>query len=262
MNPLDFLQVRIIDILDIVLVAILLYYIYRLIKGTAAINIFTGIVIVYLIWKLTDILQMNVLSNILGGFISVGVFALIVVFQQEIRKLLLTVGSTNLANPKNFRRYWNMLTNSEYSKSSEAKIVVNACAELSAQNIGALIVFERNTSLDMFKESGDKVSMDISTPVIESIFFKGGPLHDGAIVIDGNRIVATRVALPISEQSDIPVRYGLRHRAAAGISERTDALAVTVSEETGNIHIFYDGDFEKVQAEDLTVRLAKLLQNK
>ena len=100
MNPLDFLQVRIIDILDIVLVAILLYYIYRLVKGTAAINIFTGIVIVYLIWKLTDILQMNVLSNILGGFISVGVFALIVVFQQEIRKLLFTVGSTNLASPK------------------------------------------------------------------------------------------------------------------------------------------------------------------
>ena len=226
MNPLDFLQLRIIDIFDIVLVAILLYYIYRLVKGTAAINIFTGIVIVYLIWKLTDILQMNVLSNILGGFISVGVFALIVVFQQEIRKLLLTVGSTNLANPKNFRRYWNILTNNEYRK-SEAKIVVNACAELSAQNIGALIVFERNTSLDIFKESGDKVNMDISTLSLK-VSFLGGPLHDGAIVIDGNRIVATRVALPISEQSDIPVRYGLRHRAAVGVSEKTDASVIVV----------------------------------
>ena len=126
MNPLDFLQLRIIDIFDIVLVAILLYYIYRLVKGTAAINIFTGIVIVYLIWKLTDILQMNVLSNILGGFISVGVFALIVVFQQEIRKLLLTVGSTNLANPKNFRRYWNILTNNEYHSKSSVGIKVLA----------------------------------------------------------------------------------------------------------------------------------------
>ena len=139
-------------------------------KGTAAINIFTGIVIVYLIWKLTDILQMNVLSNILGGFISVGVFALIVVFQQEIRKLLLTVGSTNLANPKNFRRYWNILTNNEYRSKSEAKIVVNACAELSAQNIGALIVFERNTSLDIFKESCIKL--------INKIRRSFNPLHE------------------------------------------------------------------------------------
>ena len=255
MNPLDFLQVRIIDILDIVLVAILLYYIYRLVKGTAAINIFTGIVIVYLIWKLTDILQMNVLSNILGGFISVGVFALIVVFQQEIRKLLLTVGSTNLANPKNFRRYWNILTNSEHINNSEAKIVVNACSELSAENIGALIVFERNTSLDMFKESGDQVSMDISTPVIESIFFKGGPLHDGAVVIDGNRIVATRVALPISEQSDIPVRYGLRHRAAIGISEKTDATVLVVSEESGKISYIKNGEFVNFTSNDNLIEI-------
>ncbi|MEC7658689.1 MAG: diadenylate cyclase CdaA, partial [Bacteroidota bacterium] len=243
------------DIFDIVLVAILLYYIYRLVKGTAAINIFTGIVIVYLIWKLTDILQMNVLSNILGGFISVGVFALIVVFQQEIRKLLLTVGSTNLANPKNFRRYWNILTNNEYRSKSEAKIVVNACAELSAQNIGALIVFERNTSLDIFKESGDKVNMDISTPVIESIFFKGGPLHDGAIVIDGNRIVATRVALPISEQSDIPVRYGLRHRAAVGVSEKTDASVIVVSEETGKISYIKNGEFISFSSNDNLIEI-------
>ena len=107
---------------------------------------------------------------------------------------------------------------------------MNACAELSAQNVGALIVFERNTSLDIFKESGDKVNMDISTPVIESIFFKGGPLHDGAIVIDGNRIVATRVALPISEQSDIPVRYGLRHRAAVEKYHTSKMVSLSLSQ--------------------------------
>ena len=255
MNPLDFLQLRIIDIFDIVLVAILLYYIYRLVKGTAAINIFTGIVIVYLIWKPDRYPSDECVSNILGGFISVGVFALIVVFQQEIRKLLLAVGSTNLANPKNFRRYWNILTNNEYHIKSEAKIVVNACAELSAQNIGALIVFERNTSLDIFKESGDKVNMDISTPVIESIFFKGGPLHDGAIVIDGNRIVATRVALPISEQSDIPVRYGLRHRAAVGVSEKTDASVLVVSEETGKISYIKNGEFISFSSNDNLIEI-------
>ena len=165
------------------------------------------------------------------------------------------VGSTNLANPKNFRRYWNILTDNEYHSKSEAKIVVNACAELSAQNIGALIVFERNTSLDIFKESGDKVNMDISTPVIESIFFKGGPLHDGAIVIDGNRIVATRVALPISEQSDIPVRYGLRHRAAVGVSEKTDASVIVVSEETGKISYIKNGEFISFSSNDNLIEI-------
>lgn len=255
MNPLEFLEVRIIDVLDIVLVAILLYYIYKLVKGTAAINIFTGIVIVYLIWKLTDILQMKVLSNILGGFISVGVFALIVVFQQEIRKLLLTVGSTNLANRKNFRRYWNILTNNELSKRSEAEVVVQSCIELSAQKIGALIVFERNTSLDFIKDSGDQVNMDISSPVIESVFFKGGPLHDGAVVIDGNRIVATRVALPISDQPDVPVRYGLRHRAGLGISEKTDATVLVVSEETGKISYMRNGEFVSFSSNDNLIEI-------
>jgi DNA integrity scanning protein DisA with diadenylate cyclase activity len=132
---------------------------------------------------------------------------------------------------------------------------VNACTELSAQNIGALIVFERNTSLDMFKESGDQVSMDISIPVIESIFFKGGPLHDGAVVIDGNRIVATRVALPISEQSDIPVRYGLRHRAAVGISEKTDATVLVVSEESGKISYIKNGEFVSFTSNDNLIEI-------
>jgi len=242
LNPLDFLDIRIIDVLDIALVAILLFYVYRLVKGTAAINIFVGIVIVYLIWKVTDVLQMKVLSNILGGFISVGVFALIVVFQQEIRKLLLSVGSSNLANRKNIKRYWNFITNKEVSQHKFADRLVEACTQLSNQKVGALMVMERNTSLDFIKSSGDQVNMEISVPVLESIFFKGGPLHDGAIIIDYDRIVAARVALPLSDQK-IPARYGLRHRAALGITEKTDATALVVSEETGKISYLKNGEF-------------------
>ena len=243
MNPLDFLDIRIIDILDIVLVAILLYYVYRLVKGTAAINIFVGIVIVYLIWKITDVLQMKVLSNILGGFISVGVFALIVVFQQEIRKLLLLVGSSNLANRRNIKRYWNFITNKHVSQNNVADRLVQACSQLSAQKVGALMVFERNTSMDFVRTTGDEVDMEVSVPVLESIFFKGGPLHDGAIIIDHNRITAARVALPLSDKKNIPSRYGLRHRAALGITEKTDATALVVSEETGNISYIKNGEF-------------------
>lgn len=243
MNPLDFLDIRIIDILDIVLVAILLYYVYRLVKGTAAINIFIGIVIVYLIWKVTDVLQMKVLSNILGGFISVGVFALIVVFQQEIRKLLLLVGSSNLANRRNIKRYWNFITNKRVSQNNVADRLVKACAQLSTQKVGALMVLERNTSMDFVRTTGDEVDMEVSVPVLESIFFKGGPLHDGAIIIDHNRITAARVALPLSDQKNIPSRYGLRHRAALGITEKTDATALVVSEESGNISYLKNGEF-------------------
>jgi uncharacterized protein (TIGR00159 family) len=243
LNPLDFLDIRIIDILDIVLVAILLYYVYRLVKGTAAINIFIGIVIVYLIWKVTDVLQMKVLSNILGGFISVGVFALIVVFQQEIRKLLLLVGSSNLANRRNIRRYWNFITNKRVSQNNVADRLVKACAQLSTHKVGALMVLERNTSMDFVRTTGDEVDMEVSVPVLESIFFKGGPLHDGAIIIDHNRIIAARVALPLSDQKNILSRYGLRHRAALGITEKTDATALVVSEETGNISYLKNGEF-------------------
>ena len=243
MNPLDFLDIRIIDILDIVLVAILLYYVYRLVKGTAAINIFIGIVIVYLIWKVTDVLQMKVLSNILGGFISVGVFALIVVFQQEIRKLLLLVGSSNLANRRNIKRYWNFITNKRVSQNNVADRLVKACAQLSTHKVGALMVLERNTSMDFVRTTGDEVDMEVSVPVLESIFFKGGPLHDGAIIIDHNRITAARVALPLSDQKNIPSRYGLRHRAALGITEKTDATALVVSEESGNISYLKNGEF-------------------
>jgi uncharacterized protein (TIGR00159 family) len=222
----------------------LLYYAYRLVKGTAAINIFVGIVILYLIWKVTDALNMELLSNILGGFMSVGVFALIVVFQQEIRKLLLTLGSSNLANRKVINRYLKRFNNNTENIESDLNIeaLVSSCGILKKQKTGALIVLERNTSLDFLKSSGVEISMDISAPVIESVFHKSGPLHDGAIIIENNTITAAQIVLPITTKNNISKKYGLRHKAALGISEKTDALVLVVSEETGIVSYFRNGE--------------------
>lgn len=187
---------------------------------------------------------MELLSNILGGFMSVGVFALIVVFQQEIRKLLLMLGSSNLANRKRFNRYLKLFTVNENSDEPELNIevLVQSCSSLKKQKTGALLVLERNSSLDFLKPSGVKVNMELSVPVIESIFHKNAPLHDGAAIVENNTITATRVVLPVSENKSIPKRYGLRHRAAVGITEKTDAIVLAVSEETGAISYFKNGE--------------------
>lgn len=239
----DFLDFSLINLLDIMLVALLLYYAYRLVRGTAAINIFVGIVILYLIWKITDALKMELLSSILGGFMSVGVFALIVVFQQEIRKLLLMLGSSNLANRKVLNRYFRIF-NAKHQKDSELdiEVLMAGCAALKKQKIGALLVLERNNSLAFLKPTGVIIQMELSVPVLESIFHKNAPLHDGAILIENNSVTAARVVLPISEKISLPKRYGLRHKAAVGITEKTDALVLVISEETGIVSYFKNGE--------------------
>lgn len=238
---MEFLDLRIIDIVDIVLVALLLYYVYKLVKGTVAINIFVGIVIIYGIWRLTEVLEMELLSTILGGFLGVGMFALIVVFQQEIRKFLLMLGSTNF-NAR--RRFYNKFKVSEALTISEnANTLLAACKNMGASKTGALIVLQRNNSLDFVKNSGDEMNLAVNQPIIESIFFKNSPLHDGAMIIENNTITATRVILPVSNDRDIPLRFGLRHRAALGITEKTDAVCLVVSEENGQISYLKDSDF-------------------
>ena len=238
---LDFLDFRILDILDILLVAVLLYYIYKLVKGSAAINIFIGIVIVYLIWKLTELLQMEMLSSVLGEFIGVGMFALIVVFQQEIRKFLLMIGSTNFSSKNNWFQL--KFSNRENKTLNYVDIIVETCKKLGNTKTGALIVIKRNTKLDFVKNTGDAMDIKVNRPIIESIFYKNSTLHDGAIIIEDGRITATRVILPVSNDRDIPLRFGLRHRAAVGISEKTDAVALVVSEETGQISYLKNGEF-------------------
>jgi diadenylate cyclase len=255
LDLLDFTKFRIIDAIDIVLVAALLYYLYRLVKGTVAINIFIGIVIVYAIWRLTELLQMELLSKILGGFLGVGMFALIVVFQQEIRRFLLMLGSTNFSARKRILKKFKLLSNGNENLTN-VNAIVSACYKLSESKTGALIVIKRNNSLDFVMHTGDEMQLELNQPIIESIFFKNSPLHDGAIIIENNLIVATRVILPVSNDRNIPLRFGLRHRAAVGITEKTDAVSLVVSEENGQISYLKEGDFVLFDtAEELTQQL-------
>ncbi len=238
----DILNFRFIDYLDVVLVALLLYYLYKLVKGTVAINIFIGIIIIYSAWRLTVFLNMELLSNIFGGFMKVGIIALIVVFQPEIRKFLLMVGSTNFSRRRKFLEQLKFLR-SETTNVTDIDAIISACSKMSMSKTGALIVFERSNNLDFLAESGDEMNIKVTQPIIESIFFKNSPLHDGAILINDNIVKATRVILPVNNEKHIPQRFGLRHRAAIGVTEKTDALALVVSEETGLISYFKDGEF-------------------
>lgn len=257
MKALEFFNFSFIDIIDIALVALLLFLFYRLVKGTVAINIFLGIVIIYLIWKLTDALNMDVLSNILGNFISVGFFALIVVFQQEIRKFLLLIGSTNFARRRNLVKYFKFLDSTPEEVSLNINEVVKACFNLGQQKFGALLVIERNNDLEFVKNTGDPTDIQMSAAILETIFYKNGPMHDGAVIIQNDSIQAARVILPLSENRELPKRFGLRHRAAMGITEKTDALALVVSEQSGLISYVKNGEYQLIKDPE---KLKALLQ--
>ncbi|HEX5743250.1 MAG TPA: diadenylate cyclase CdaA [Flavobacteriaceae bacterium] len=236
---MDFINLSILDIFDAFLVAVLLYYVYKLIKGTVAVKIFIGIAIVFIMWKLTQLLKMEMLSGILGTLIGGGAIALIVVFQQEIRKFLLMIGSSNFASRRSFVRQLKFL-NTENQDVTDVASIIRACEHLSKLNTGALIVLEKTNNLDFVRNTGDQMFAKVNIPILESIFFKNSPLHDGAVIIKNNFIIAARVVLPLSSAS-LPSQYGLRVRAAVGITERTDALCVLVSEETGKISYIKDG---------------------
>ncbi|WP_456422103.1 diadenylate cyclase, partial [Lutibacter sp.] len=238
---LDFLDFSFLDALDIILVAILLYYVYKLLKGTVAINIFIGIALVVLIWKITEALQMKMLSGLLGALISLGAIAILIVFQPEVRKFLLMLGSTNFTNKRNFLKQINFLK-TEIQTTTDVESIVIACEEMASTKTGVLIVLERTQNLDFVKFTGDKMNIEINKPIIKSIFYKNSPLHDGAIIIKENFIIAARVILPLSNKK-LPARFGLRHKAAIGITEKTDALCLVVSEETGKMSYIKDGEF-------------------
>ncbi len=239
----DFIEFSLLDVLDILLVALLLFYIYRLLKGTVAINIVIGVAIIFVIWKITEVLNMEMLSGILGTLLGGGVIALIIVFQQEIRKFLLMIGTTNFTNKRNFLKQLTFLQ-TEIGSEINTEIIINACQSLSKSKTGALIVIERTNTLDFLINTGDNMNALVNEAILESIFYKNSPLHDGALIIRDNFIVATRVVLPISDNTKIPARFGLRHKAAIGVSEKTDAVCLLVSEETGEISYIKDGGFE------------------
>lgn len=237
----DFLKIRLLDVIDVLLVAFLLYQLYNLIKGTGTINIFIGILAIYIIWLVVKAFKMQLLTEILGQFISVGVIALIIVFQQEIRQFLLALGSPNFLK-KGARGFRGLRWQISQMEGVDIEPIVNACESMAASHTGALIVLSRRNELKAYVETGEKINASISKQLLENIFFKNSPLHDGAVIIGSNRIRAARCVLPVSEKIDFPSFFGLRHRAAAGITEESDAITIVVSEQRGEISIAQNGE--------------------
>jgi len=257
----DFIHFSISDVLDILAVALLLYQIYKLIRGTTAISIFTGILLLYFLWFIVRALNMQLLSTILGQILGVGIIALIIVFQQEIRRFLVHLGSrfhmqryTWLAHI--FKQRW-----VQQSIELDLDSLTRACRHMSETHTGALIVVERRSSLEMYAATGDLIEAKMSSRLLENLFFKNSPLHDGAVIILHNKIQAARCTLPISEQVYIPAQYGMRHRAAVGLTEQTDAIVVVVSEETGGISIVENGVINRMTggANELRAKMENLL---
>ena len=236
----DLFKIQLIDFIDILLVAILLYQFYRLIKGTNAINIFLGIISIYIVYKIVKALHMELLGEILSAFISVGFIALIVVFQPEIRKFLFLLGTPNFINnkPKRFF-FWRFLLADPITLDIEP--IVASCSNMSATKTGALIVITLKHELKQYIETGEIVDAKITDLMMQNIFYKNSPLHDGAVIISENRIRAARCILPVTDHQGIPVQLGTRHRAAIGITEQTDCIAIVVSEQTGGISFCKSG---------------------
>ena len=244
------------DILDILLVAFLLYKTYKLMKSSGSINIFIGILVFIVIWVIvSQVLQMRLLGSIFDKLVSVGVIALIVLFQDEIRHFLLTLGSRHRSSS-----FFRFLKGNKKDTTDKEDImpIVMACLNMSKGKVGALIVIERSLPLDEVVRTGDIIDANINQRLIENIFFKNSPLHDGAMVISNKRIKAAGCILPVSHNLNIPKERGLRHRAALGISQETDAMTIIVSEETGGISIAYKGVFYlKLTDEELERMLTK-----
>jgi uncharacterized protein (TIGR00159 family) len=243
---IGFLTIRVIDIIDILIVTFLLYKLYNLLRGGVAVNIFIGLLTVYaLYWICVKILNMELIGTILGQFISLGFIALIIVFQQEVRRFLLVLGTNNVLSKNSFTRQllpWNWQL--QKNPPLEISVIVKACRQMSLDKTGAIIVLAKSSQLKYFSNTGDIMDADVSQRLIESIFFKNSPLHDGAIIIVNNKIKAARCVLPVTENVELPAHLGMRHRAAIGITEQSDAIAIAVSEETGEISLSQEGQIK------------------
>jgi len=257
---LGFLDIRWVDIVDILLVSVLLYQVYKLLKGSVAVRVLVGFLSLYLIYLVVKAAQMELLAGILGQFMGVGVLAAIIIFSQEIRKFLLILGKTSFRNS-------GILESIFIWRKRRPKInmnitaVIEAAKSLSGSNTGALMVFSRNTELKFYADSGDLLDAFISKRLLISIFNKYSPLHDGAVILYEGRIKAARCLLPVSERDNLPAQWGLRHRAALGMSEATDTLILIISEETGQMSIARNGKIDNnLSAPEIRKKLNRYLR--
>lgn len=255
---MGFIPFTFVDVIDIVLVASLLYGVYRAMRGTSAPYIIMGIFIIYLVWILVKTFNLVLFSTILGQIISVGVIAILIIFQPEIRHFLQVIGRQRgrfewLSQIFNFR-------NRRQEQDFELDPIVQACQEMGAEKVGALIILKQSSDISVIEESGIAIDAKVSTPLIENVFFKNAPLHDGAMIIHGGRVVAAKCVLP-STQQEVPKSYGMRHRAALGMSEVSDAIIIAVSEETGQISLAHDSAIKRnVDPQNLAVAIRKLMR--
>jgi len=236
---INFITFGINDAIDILLVAIILYLAYNLVKGTSAINIFIGLALIYFAYIVIKAFDLKLLTSILGKFVNVGVIAIMIVFQQEIRKFLLYIGSNEFIRNRNWKSIFKFNASADDASKVMLDIdaVAEACYNMSETRTGALIIIARRSDLKFFIGTGDVVDAGLTSRMLENIFYKNSPMHDGAVIIQDNRIVAARCVLPVTEKENFPAHYGMRHRAAVGITENTDALAIAVSEQTGAISL-------------------------
>ena len=238
-----FFEFGIKDVVDIFAVALMLYYIYRLMKESRSLNVFIGLMIFVVVWLfVSQVLEMRLLGSILDKLVSVGMIALIVLFQEEIRKFLYTLGGH-----ERMKRLTKLFSNKHQDKvvdKSLIMLIVMACLSMSKGKVGALIVISRSAPLNDIMDTGEKIDASVNQRLIENIFFKNSPLHDGAMIIARKRIQAAGCILPVSHNLNIPKQLGLRHRAALGISQESDAIAIIVSEETGSISVAMKGEFQ------------------
>ncbi len=248
---MDILNLGIFDILDILIIAFLLTRLYKLIKGTSAFYIVLSIVLIYVLWALSLFFNMHLLSSILGQVTGVGLIALIVVFQQEVRRFLIKLGN-NYFSKRVFRNF------NSHNDTKSIDEIVSACQSMSESYTGALIVMGKSDDMSTIIETGDSIEADIHRLMIESIFYKNSPLHDGAMIIIDNKIRAVRCVLPSTEMLGIPAYYGMRHKAAIGITEKSDATVVVVSEQTGKISYVQSG---KIHRGITAIQLKELLMN-
>ena len=243
LSILIFIKVHWIDVWDIVLVAILIYQFYYLIKGTVAINIFFGILLFYLLWLIIKVINMQLFGSIISKFIDVGFIALLIVFQQEIRRFLLFIGTSDLfRNGKLSKGLFDFKWQVNNEQLLDINAIVKACKNMSESKTGAIIILTKNNDLKFYANTGDAIDAKVSVRIIESIFYKNSPLHDGAVIISNNKITGARCVLPVTEDSDFPAHLGMRHRAAVGITENTDAIALIVSEQTAEISFSKQGN--------------------
>ncbi len=245
---MGFLSFSLFDFLDIIIVSLLLSQLYKLVRGSSAYYIFMGIFLIYLLWIVVVAFNMELMSSIIGQVLGVGVIALIVVFQQEIRRFLLLIGNKYFSKSVAFV--------SQNEGSSYIDEIVWACKNMSESLTGALIVIEQSADLTFVNESGDKIDSEVSQRLIENVFFKNSPLHDGAMIISNSRIAYARCVLPTSDNNSIPAYYGMRHRAAIGLTEVCDAIVVVVSEQSGRISFVRNGNIDRGIT---TLRLKELL---